>query len=536
MRKIRVNLIVVLVVIAMIALLIIQAFQTRQLYDKKSGQFSDEVQTTLERVAVRHEKAEDVRKFFQIANTNFSGQYKDILREEFQNLLAVEESITIKDTAILENGQLENYLIIKGEAFDSISGVTTEQRVLARDIRQLRDLYQTNATVSRDSLDIAIQLDQKVIKKMFEKAKYVNEMMIQAFRDNVLKTPEDRFDIVFLDSVIRTEFQDDNLPDDFTFVVTNEQNKAIGCSKRLMNYDKNLDLRKAYKTNLFPSNLFSDDLRLNVYFPSRKTVLFREMWLPLAVNLTLVILIIWALVFMFRTILTQKKLAEMKNDFISNMTHEFKTPISTISLACQAMEDPDMIGQGHEQAKPYVKMITDENKRLGMLVERILQSAVLEKGEVNLRMEKVLLNEVIHEVVHNAQFRIQKVGGSIRLEMESELIYIQADRMHLTNVISNLIDNAIKYSPESPDVVIDVHKRHGHVKLTVSDKGLGIKKEHLNKIFDKLYRIPTGNVHNVKGFGLGLSYVKAICDFHGWKINVHSKFGEGSTFSIDIKQ
>ena len=212
MKKIRVNYIVILVVFAMIALLLIQAFQTKQLYDKKSGQFQSEVQTTLERIAVRHEKAEDVRKFFKIANTNFSGQYKDILREEFQNLLSVQESIEIKDTTIMEGGKLESYLVIQGQSFDSISGVTTEQRVLARDVRQLRDLYQTGSSVSKDSLDFTIQLDQRVIKKMFEKAKFVNDMMLQAFRENVFEEPQNRFDVLFLDSVVRTEFKDDNLP------------------------------------------------------------------------------------------------------------------------------------------------------------------------------------------------------------------------------------------------------------------------------------------------------------------------------------
>lgn len=519
----------------MIALLLIQAFQTKQLYDKKSTQFRSEVTTTLERIAVRHEKAEDVRKFFKIANTNFSGEYKDILKEEFQNLLAVQESIMIKDTMIMEGGKLESYLVIQGQSFDSLSGVTTEQRVLARDVRQLRDLYQQTGSVSKDSLDFAIQLDQRVIKKMFEKAKYVNEMMLQAFRDNVFEDAHNRFDVLFLDSVVRTELSDDKLPSNFQFMVTDSKGKAVKFPTNLENYSLDLDSSKCFKTQLFPSNMFGENLTLHVFFPTQKTILLREMWLPLLVNLTLVVMIIWALVFMFRTILTQKKLAEMKNDFISNMTHEFKTPISTISLACQAMGDPDMAGDSTSQIKPYVKMIDDENKRLGLLVERILQSAILDKGDVNLNLEEILLNEIVHDIVHNANFRIQKNGGEIQLELASELIYIKADRLHTSNAISNLVDNAIKYSEGEPSVKIQLLKKGGIIKISVTDKGPGIKKEHINKIFDKLYRIPTGNIHNVKGFGLGLSYVKAICKLHGWNITVQSKYGEGSTFTIEIK-
>lgn len=226
----------------------------------------------------------------------------------------------------------------------------------------------------------------------------------------------------------------------------------------------------------------------------------------------------------------------MKNDFVSNMTHEFKTPIATISLACQAMEDPDMAKQNSAELGPYVKMINDENKRLGLLVEQILQSAQLDQGNVELHKEKVLLNEVVHELVHNAQFRIKKLGGVVTLEAPSELIYTQADRLHLTNAISNLIDNAIKYSENEPHVNVKLCQGADGIKISVSDNGLGIKKEHLTKIFDKLYRIPTGNLHNVKGFGLGLSYVKVIARLHGWNVTVKSKMGEGSNFTIEIKK
>lgn len=536
MRKIEINVIIVFVVVATIALLIIQAFQTRQLFDKKSGQFRSEVQTTLERIAVRHEKAEDVRKFFKIANTNFSGHYKDILKEEFQNLLNAKETISVKDTTIWENGQQENYIVIQGQSIDTLVGVTAEQRVLAKDVRQLRDFYHNTPKNSGDTTGISIHLDRKVVKKMFEKAKFVNDMMMQAFRENVFESPEQSFDMAFLDSVIRTEFLDDKLPSTFRFVVKNESGMSLQPNEELEHYDAELDTDHAFSTHLFPSNLFNENLKVYVVFPRQNTILLGEMWVPLLVNLLLVLLIFWALVYMFKTILTQKKLAEMKNDFISNMTHEFRTPISTISLACQAMNDPDMMGDAAEQAQPFVKMISDENSRLGTLVDGILQSNTIEKGDIRLNIEKILVNEIIYDIVHRAQFRIQSKGGKITVDTDTELVYIQADKMHFTNVISNLIDNAIKYSGDVPEITIEMKQKSGMVRIAVHDRGLGIKKEHLNKIFDKLYRIPTGNVHNVKGFGLGLSYVKGICDMHNWKINVQSKFGEGSTFTIEIKQ
>lgn len=534
MRKIRVNVIVALVVVALLALLVIQAFQTAQLYDRKSTQLETNLSTSLERIAIRHEKAEDIRRYMHIVNRDFSGQYKDILKQEFKHLVSAEESISIQDTTLFENGELQNYLIIKGKAYDSLTGLTTEQKVLARDVRQLRDLFdkQKKQIPHNDSIKLAIQLDQRVLQQIFKKAKFVNDMMVEAFRNNVYQDPAKRIDIAFLDSVIRTEISNDDLPKTYRFMVANQYGIPIAFDNAPETYDMKLDTMLTGKTVLFPSNILDEDLFLHVYFPKKGIYLFQEMWGSFAISLTLMTLIIVALMFMFKTILAQEKISEIKNDFISNMTHEFKTPISTISLACEALGDADMMKQNTSEIAPYVKMINDENKRLSLLVERILQSAVLDKGEVKLNEEKVLLNEIVHDVVQNAQFRIQNSGGNIKLDLPTELIEITSDKMHLTNIISNLVDNAIKYSDKAPEIEICLKRENKKVLLSVKDHGIGIKKEHLNKIFDKLYRVPTGNIHNVKGFGLGLSYVKAIAELHGWNITVRSKYGDGSEFTL----
>lgn len=526
-----------LVVAALLALLIIQAIQTAQLYDRKSSEFSERFSTTLDRVALHHEKAEDIRRYMTLAENDFSGQYKDILKEEFQNLLETQESISIQDTAIYENGKLENYLIIKGRSYDSISGLSAEQRVLARDVRQLKDLFQNGAShISHDSLEVAIQLDQRVIKQIFKKARFVNQMMIETFRNNVYEEPSERLDIRFLDSVLSYEFKIEKLPAEFKFLITNEHRMPIEFDNAPGNYDLELDTNRSFTTLLFPSNPLDDDLYVYVQFPEQQSFLLMEMWGPLTVNLLLVVLIIVSMIFMFRTILTQKKLSEMKNDFISNMTHEFKTPISTISLACEAMNDSDMVKDQNNSAKPFIKMINDENQRLALLVERILQSATLERGDLKMREESVVLNEIIHEVVDAAKFRIANTGGKIDIDIPSELITVKGDKMHITNAISNLVDNAIKYSHGAPEIHVRLAKNGGQeYALEIEDTGIGIKKEHLNKIFDKLYRVPTGNIHNVKGFGLGLSYVKAIVEMHGWRIDVKSKPDQGSVFTIYIK-
>jgi len=548
LKKIRVNFIFVLVVVSMLALLVIQSFQTAQLYDRKSTQFKSKITTTLERIAIRHEKAEDIRRYMNIVNRDFSGQYKDILKKEFQNLLCAQESISIQDTSILENGEIQNYLVIKGKSFDTLSGLTAEHRVLARDVRQVRDLFNRQSkkiVSSKVSSSVSLQLDQRVLKQIFKKARFVNEMMIEAFQYNVHEDPEKRIDVDFLDSVILHELKADELPLNYQLMITTEEGeilrfklKSNTTSKEFLshNYSTKLDTLKTANIGLFPGNSLDDNLILHIYFPSKGEFLLKEMWGSMSISLLLMCFIVIALVFMFKTILTQKKLSELRSDFISNMTHEFKTPISTISLACQAMSDPDMMGGNTSHSTPFVKMIKDENQRLSLLVERILQSAVMERGELQLKMEKIILNEIISEVVHSAQFRLKSIGGTIDLKMPSEFIEIIADKMHFANLISNLIDNGIKYCSEIPHLKIELKKEGTMYLIGIEDNGIGINKEHISKIFDKLYRIPTGNLHNVKGFGLGLSYVKVIAEMHKWNVSVKSVLGKGSTFTVKINE
>lgn len=538
MKQIRVNIVVILLAVSVLSLFIIQAFQVVQLYERKLIQFNNNLKTSLERIAIRHEKAEDIRRYMRLVNNDFSSQYKDILKQEFQNLVPKNETVSIADTIIYEGGKKHSYLIIKGKAVDSLSGVSTEQKVYARDVRELKDLFDksNNPLPTNDSMKIAIQLDEQVLQQVFKKARFVNDMMVQAFRDNIYADQSKRIDIAFLDSVIRNELKGDDLPQKYSFAVGDNTKKVFRFPNKSETYDTTLNIKNSGKTVLFPSNIIDEDIYLYLSFPTKENFLLQEMQSSLIVTVILVVFIIISLVFMFKTILAQKRLSEMKSDFISNMTHEFKTPISTISLACEAMGDADMLDKETNAAvAPYVNMINQENKRLGILVESILQSAVIEKGEIKYKDDTINLGEIIKDQVENARFRIKNMGGKITFSDSNELIEFVADKMHVSNIISNLLDNAIKYSRERPEITVSLESDNKHVYLSVTDTGIGIKKEHLPKLFDKLFRVPTGNIHNVKGFGLGLSYVKAICDHYKWDVTVKSTHGEGSTFVVVFK-
>lgn len=538
MIKIRINLVITAVWIAMLALLLIQIYQTVQLYDRKTDDFKAKVTTTIERIAIRHEKAEQLRRYAALINRDFTGQYQHVLREEFQNLFEVKESISIRDTILFKDGAPEHYLVVTGTTEDTVSGLTAKQEVLARDVRQIKQLFdQDEMTLfERDSVEAAHMLDQRVMHKIIQKAKYVNELILGTFRDNIYMEPSKRIDPEILNKIIQQELKADNLPTDYDFVITEDNHELVRFAQNVKHYDLSLDTSNTYSASLFPRSILEDQLTLHIHFPNKRTFVLKAMGSPLLISFALVITIIFTITYMFKTILTQKKLFEIKNDFISNMTHEFKTPISTISLACEAMSDAAMMGGQTEPAAPFVKMITEENRRLSTLVEAILQSAVIDRGELKIKEERISLTEIVRQVAKTASFRIAATDGELVLDLPKKEVFIVADKMHVTNMISNLVDNAIKYSKETVHVTVKLEEKTDRIIFSVADKGIGIKREHIQKIFDKLYRVPTGNVHNVKGFGLGLSYVQALVELFGWSIQVNSQYGEGSVFTVNMKK
>jgi two-component system, OmpR family, phosphate regulon sensor histidine kinase PhoR len=291
------------------------------------------------------------------------------------------------------------------------------------------------------------------------------------------------------------------------------------------------NFKDCFNVNLFPNDFTNTENFLTVFFPNQNSFVFKNMWMTYLSSLLLMVVMIACFYVALSTILKQKKLADIKNDFINNMTHEFKTPISTISLATQMLQDKD-IAATPSMFNRYLNIILDENKRLGAQVEKVLQTAQMDRGEVELNLEEVNLHEIIEKALENISPQIEQREGMVELDLQAEKTILQADSLHLTNVVLNLLDNANKYSPESPQITITTRDNPEGISLIISDKGIGMSKESIKSIFEKFYRVPTGNVHNVKGFGLGLSYVKKMVEEHHGKINVVSKLGEGSEFEV----
>ena len=233
----------------------------------------------------------------------------------------------------------------------------------------------------------------------------------------------------------------------------------------------------------------------------------------------------------FYIIFKQKRLHIITNDFINNMTHELKTPISTISLASQLLGDTN-VSVENKNIEQISKLILDECRRLGSQVEKVLQMAVFERAHFNPLPTRINLNMMIDSILNNFSIQIKSRNGKLFKELNAENPFVFADEVHITNAIINLLDNALKYCQTDPVIILSTRNENNHVVIGVKDNGIGIGKENQKKIFDKFYRVPTGNIHNVKGFGLGLSYVKKIVTAHKGSVNLESKIGIGSTFTI----
>jgi len=288
-----------------------------------------------------------------------------------------------------------------------------------------------------------------------------------------------------------------------------------------------------FRRSLFPNSVFNRSIYISVYFPEERLLLRKSMGImggsSLMITIFIIIMFSLTLFIMFK----QKRLSEMKNDFVNNMTHELKTPISTISLASQMLSDRS-IPDEQKNLGHISRIIQTESKQLGYQVERVLQMAIFDHGELKLKHEPANLHDIIETVAQNFLLQMDKRGGKLEFHPEADQATVSGDVIHLTNVISNLMENAMKYTTRNPEIKISTHNENGSVVVSVADNGMGISKEDQKRIFDKFYRVPTGNVHNVKGFGLGLSYVKLIIEEHGGTIKIKSEPNKGSRFDIHL--
>jgi len=339
-----------------------------------------------------------------------------------------------------------------------------------------------------------------------------------------------RFSPHQLDSVLRNELEAKGIDLFYEYgIIQPDQARFLLHTK---NASKSELLESDLKASLFPNDLFGDKSQLIVQFPDKGEYLFGKIWTSLLSSGLLVAVILFCFGYSIRTIIRQKKLSEMKNDFINNMTHELKTPISTVSLAVEALSDKDI--EQSPLRERYISVIGEENKRLGNQVEKVLHIAAIDRQDFNLKEEILRMNEMVKNAADHISMQIEQRGGRINLIEKAEEDQVKGDEMHITNIIVNLLDNANKYSPDAPNITLRTESANDEFVLSIHDHGIGMSKEQQKHIFEKFYRVPTGDLHNVKGFGLGLAYVHRMVVAHGGTIQVDSEPGKGSKFSITL--
>ena len=503
MDKNKFLLIVILTATSLISILLVQFSWISQIDELNDERFDKDINDVL---FIINQKLEE-REIINLTRDNLQATFK-ISRSNETGGVELIESIFNKRT--LDQGSIEStqnslqFDLESGSAEGTDSEDNINASILVEDFNEI-------------TIDTAIQ---KQINKVLDRSEMIQIILNKLLTgDRNIKTELNKTSI---NKLILAALKQKNIEIEYDYLLLDKEKNSIVVS----NTDDNKILRSKFSISLFQNDMIDSDLVLYLDFPSRESYLRDNNIYGLTFSFLFIILIALSFYYVIIKAFQLKKLSDIKNDFIDNMTHELKTPISTISLACEAMID------SKDKKVDYVNIIDEENKRLGSQVERVLNIARTEKETYKLDRYPVNIHDIIHESVNIFKFKVEKKDGKIIKKLNANSPIIKGNKDHLINVFNNLIENAYKYSDEKPIIIIESSNNSSSLEISIKDNGIGIKKSNIDQIFDKFYREPQGNIHNVKGFGLGLSYVKNIVNKLGASILVKSKYGSGSTFTL----
>ncbi len=386
-----------------------------------------------------------------------------------------------------------------------------------------------NITLISDSIDVQLLKSNRrqIGYRVTTISNAVKQLVYEyATEDESIKN---RLNLTNVEKIISAELKHKKLPEKFDYAIMNDDSELEYILKSENFHDA--DLQSKYKVNVFPHDLNQKSNFFILSFTDKKAHLFNSILLLSIGSLVFIVIIIITFSFTIYIILRQKKISEIKTDFINNMTHEFKTPIATISLATDSINNPKIIGN-NEQVRFYTGIIKEENRRMNAQVENILQMSLIDKKELELNIKPYDVNSLLKKAIQNIKLHVEEKDGSIDASLNASKTTIAVDEVHFINMINNLLDNAIKYTEGSPRILISTADYKNEIQINIKDNGMGMSDDKLNKIFDKFYRVQMGNIHNIKGFGLGLSYVKAVLETFKGRIEVKSELGKGSIFTI----
>ncbi len=485
---------------------------------------------------LQHKKQED-----ELEKAIKSGSFVRIKYEEYvdENGILVQHIAppeAVHETPEDSSRPLHKYDIKAYEYFDPILG---RQQVQIKQLNPAWQRAQLRKVKERELRQIRRLLEADSIASVPNVPAAAPTAVFQTLAEEYQKSDEPlrkRINAMWIDSLLRFELHNKGISLPFSYDVSNANNDSLIFSNAS---EKDADrphfvAADTYETPIFGKEVINDPGRLRIYFPDKDAHIRSMMTYTISISGGLLMVLLICFGYTIFSILRQKKISEMKTDFINNMTHEFKTPVSTIMIASEALKDADVAADTKRVGR-LADIIYEENERLGSHIERVLNIARIEKNDFRLDVVKIDINELITTVLDSMQLKLQKHEADVTLHLNAASAVIKADELHFSNVLYNLIDNAIKYSNGKPDITISTLNKNEQLIIRVADKGIGMSRDQQTKIFEQFYRVPTGNLHDVKGFGLGLSYVNTIVNRLDGTISVKSEKDKGSDFELKFK-
>jgi two-component system, OmpR family, phosphate regulon sensor histidine kinase PhoR len=516
MSKRLIWILIIVMTFALVGLIVLQAYWLKNAYKVKEDHFSQQVTQALSEICKKAEARETVveisNEMFSLNNNSHEipGLYRYYNPNTYEHDTAKSSVAVSRESVVINNNKnLHTNTKITVVSGDSIIFNRIISKCKPDNLRK---------TITQN--DISKELVNKMNNKTISFEKIINKLL--NYNEDVSK----RIDKETLMSIIESELRNQNIDLAYEFAVKDRSGKIVYSSNAYKNNSSD-----TYKIQLFPNDFFSEPNYLLLFFPKKENLIVKSLGYMGVSSILLTLIVIFSYTLTLVIILKQKKLSEMKNDFVNNMTHELKTPISTISLASQMLKDKS-INESQKNLGSIALIIEEESKRLGYQVEKVLQMAIFERGNFKFRIVNINISDFISTVYNSFLIQVKKRGGTLTTNLKATTVSFEGDEVHLTNVLLNLLENAIKYCEKEPEIIISSQETKGGIMLSVKDNGIGINHDDQKRIFEKFYRVHTGNIHNVKGFGLGLSYVKVITEAHNGWVKVESEVGKGSEFFV----
>ena len=507
MKKTRIWVLAVVMTLAFVGLVILQVNYLRETSTNIENDFNNNVNRSLyqvskaiEEVEIKRYLDETIQKYTQKKVNNEIEQLTlDSIRLSIESM-ADFESITLGDTINID----------QTITFEASKVSLAEQRGIGSIQGASESLF------------------KQYKEKFYQSKSLLDQVALRWMKETSNQPLEERLNFDDLTQLLKMELENNKIFIPYHFCVVDKNEQVL----YLCHKGDSIIGEGVYKQGLFPSEKSYNPFYIKIVFPTKRSFIIKSLSL-LVPSLMLIVILLLIFIYTIFVIFRQTNLSIMKNDFMNNMTHELKTPISTISLASQMLQDP-LVGKTPEKLKYISNVVADETKRLRFLVDKVLQMTIFEREKQLLKFIELDTHEIIIHSISNFSLKVESKNGKILSELNAENPWITGDEVHFTNVIFNLMENALKYSKDSLVLNIKTWNERDRLLISIQDNGIGIKKDHLKRIFEKFYRVPTGNIHNTKGFGLGLSYVKKIINDHNGLIRVESEQNIGTKFIISI--